>query len=546
MKQTNELIFEIYNVTDQLVKNLTPVTELDIYESGTNNFHPNGLFSSSIFGRVGDKERDQRFSYIKTNIEVLHPLIYKNVVKLKKFYSDIIRGTSYAVYDEKLNDFLPSDPIDGETGYYFFLKHWDNIVFKRNDSRQRNARIDFIEKYRSIAKCKYVLVMPAGLRDLEFGDDGREIEVEINEHYRKLISISNSLNARTNINTSLTDSARLSVQNAFNAIYEFIIQMLGKGEFIVRKWARRRVTNATASVITAMVPSVEVLGNNEYPQWNNTIVGIAQMLKAILPVAIHKLSTFELYTESFPVGSSSAFLINPDTLRRENVELSNKTMDTWTTYKGQESIFEKFMDHDIRLKALKIEGRYIGLVWRGVRDGYKGFKLLYDISEADEYPWMSKDDIYPITWIEFMYLMGYKDWNKYPMTSARYPISGAGSVYPSFVFIKTTVNDEKRHEFDASGEVILQNKAIAYPEVPNGTVADTMSPHPSRLAGLGGDFDGDRMSALILYSDEAIAEINDYVHKALAYIRPEGGLLNSVYTDPIQRVLHNITGDYRD
>lgn len=56
-------------------------------------------------------------------------------------------------------------------------------------------------------------------------------------------------------------------------------------------------------------------------------------------------------------------------------------------------------------------------------------------------------------------------------------------------------------------------------------------------------FDGDTISCIVLYSDEAKKEIRDYLNKAEAHIAPGKGLLNNPYTDPVKRVLFNMTGD---
>lgn len=533
--------FEIMNITPNILKMLKPVKVLDNYDGGSDSFHEDGLFSTSIFGRVGDEARDLRFSYIHTGIDVLHPLVFRNVCKLKKFYADIIRGNAYALFDENIKDFVVSDAIDGETGYNFFLSYWDRIVFQKNESRQRNARIVFIDKYRSAAKTKNILVLPAGLRDLEVDPDGRDIEGEINEFYRRIISISNTLNANTKVDNRITDSARLGIQNAFNAVYTYVMKLWsGKRGYILKKWARRTVHNSTRAVLTAQVPTVNILGDNDYPGWNHTVMGIAQLMKALLPVAVHKLMNHELVLEAFPTGDSSAYLVNKKTLKREMVNIANKTTDKWTTEKGVEGLFETFMDHGVRPSIIDIDGHYLGLIYRGPN---QTFKVIYDIDEAERYPWMDKKDLHPITWVELIYLMGYKDWNTYPMVLSRYPISGSGSIYPSYVYVKTTVLYETRYEADEEGRPIKDNRAIAYPILDNPTFVDSESVSPSRLGGLGADFDGDMVSGVVLYSEDSRIEIENYLSSAAAYIRPEGGLLNSPYVGPVERVIHNMTGD---
>lgn len=56
-------------------------------------------------------------------------------------------------------------------------------------------------------------------------------------------------------------------------------------------------------------------------------------------------------------------------------------------------------------------------------------------------------------------------------------------------------------------------------------------------------FDGDMVSGVVLYSEDSRIEIENYLSSAAAYIRPEGGLLNSPYVGPVERVIHNMTGD---
>ena len=258
----------------------------------------------------------------------------------------------------------------------------------------------------------------------------------------------------------------------------------GKGGFVLRKWARRKIFNSTRAVLTAQVPSVNKLSVVDYPSWNNTVMGIAQLMKALLPVAVHKLMHFELVLEAFPSGDSSACLVNKKTLKRELVNVSNKTTDRWATQSGVEGLFQTFMDHDVRGSEVEIEGHYLGLVYRGPN---KTFKIVYDIDDADNYPWMDKRYIHPITWVEMMYLMGYKDWNTYPMSATRYPITGAGSIFPSYVFVKTTVLSEVRWGVDDEGKIIEEDKAIAYPILDKPTFIDSEAVSPSRLEGMGAD-----------------------------------------------------------
>ena len=57
-------------------KYIKPVTSLDTFQGMSKDFHEDGLFSTSIFGKIGTPDRDLRLSYIDIRIDVFHPKIY--------------------------------------------------------------------------------------------------------------------------------------------------------------------------------------------------------------------------------------------------------------------------------------------------------------------------------------------------------------------------------------------------------------------------------------------------------------------------------------
>ena len=50
------------------------------------------------------------------------------------------------------------------------------------------------------------------------------------------------------------------------------------------------------------------------------------------------------------------------------------------------------------------------------------------------------------------------------------------------------------------------------------------------------------MSANAIYTDEAVAEINEYLRSKRAYVNAGGDLVNSPMVDTVLRVLHNMSG----
>ena len=96
--------------------------------ANTKEFHPEGLFSVDIFNKYGSEQRNRTFGYINFKVPVFHPVVYKAITDLKELYGEIMSGTSYAVFNDDEKDFIKTTPLDGQTGYSFFLKHFKDIT----------------------------------------------------------------------------------------------------------------------------------------------------------------------------------------------------------------------------------------------------------------------------------------------------------------------------------------------------------------------------------------------------------------------------------
>ena len=535
-RQLAPVYFKLMHLTPERLRVLKPVTVLDIYTNNTESFHPNGLFSIEIFGRVGSEDRDKRFSFIDLKTDIFHPLYYKELVRLKRLYGEIITGTSYAIFDDKVKDFVPANEITGKTGYSFFLENWKKVVFKDTGSQIRRERINFLTKYRDVSTTQYILVLPAGLRDLEIGSDGRTQEGEVNAFYRKLIGISNSIITKGLRDQELLNTARCAAQGAFNNIYAYFNRLIsGKHGFIMGLWAARNIEHGTRSVITGVSASNAALGNPSNIGTNSTVVGIFQLMKAIQPVVIHALLTGYI-SQVFIENSTLAHLVDKKTFKRSNIQLDSLTIDKWMTTPGLAKQIDYFEDRSLRAKPIIIKDHYLGLVYKD--DKY--FKLFGDIDELPD--GFDKANVKPITYIELFYLSYFDKWNSTPGFVTRYPITGTGSIYPSRAYLKTT---ETTYDLEELGEdwQPTGRRAISYPNLINPTYVDSIGTAQSRIGGLGADFDGDTASFNAVYTKDAVKEINDYLNSPAAYLSSKDGLVNSPTIDPVKRVIKNMTGD---
>lgn len=531
---------ELLELSTQRLAHLKPVKSLDIYEGASSNFHEDGLFSVSIFGRVGSDERDKRFSFIDIKTSILHPIIYSRLVRLKGLYKGIMSGREYALWSEEEKDFVAADELTGKTGYQFFMSKWKDIKLKETGSDVRKQRIAVIEKYKQRATVEQILVLPAGLRDLFVEESGRATEDEINGLYRRIISIANTIGTTEYNKTSeVLDVPRHQLQMAFNEVYDSLERMLtGKTGFIQSKWGSRKIFNGTRNVISAMDTSTSYLGGPNSPKFTDTAIGLYQTIKGALPLSIHLLMRGWI-SKVFTDANGQARLVDKKTLKPEFVQLDSETYDRWTTAEGLEKVISSFAEPDRRHLPIEIEGRYMGLIYV---DDKQNFKIFGDIDEVPE--GLNRDFVKPITLCQLIYLSGYQRWNKLMALITRYPITGLGSIYPSRIYVKTTIVGEMRWELGENWERISDDHvALEFPTEKPLAYVDSLIPHPSRLKGLGADFDGDTSSANILYSTDSIKEMEKYFRSKNAYLDPRGGLKASSDIETVSLVLRNMTGE---
>ena len=178
----------------------------------------------------------------------------------------------------------------------------------------------------------------------------------------------------------------------------------------------------------------------------------------------------------------------------------------------------------------------MGLIYKGP-DGT--FRLLQDIDELPED--RDKAHVFPLTFCELLYLSGYMNWNRYPLFLTRYPVTGVGSIYPSLVYVKTTIKSEVRRELSETwGEMTDAHTAYSFPV--GGAYVNSLIPHLTKLGRLGADFDGDTASGNVTYSEESIEEVNRLLNTRRLYVGSDGKFISSTSVDTVKLVLHNLTG----
>lgn len=469
------------------------VQVMDIMEGFTKNFHPDGLFSAEIFGKVGEERRSKTFAYIDLNLKIFHPLIYKVIVDLKALYGEIMAGKSYAVFDDQLGDFVKSNIAEGETGYEFFVKHFDKLKFEKSNSISRKVYIQFVEKYRNAPYIEQLIIMPAGLRDYTVDEDGKPSEDELNGMYRSIMAVSSLMqNVNVSKNPEMVDASRANLQVKVFELYRHIMGLLlGKGKLIQGSFLSRKVSNTTRNVISSYIPNVTSFGDPSSVGPSDTVIGLYQYLRDIMPLVVFHLKNKYMY-KVFSGTNTDMTVVDPKTFKKKQVGLNAKAYNSWMTYEGIEKICDNFSQENMRDYPVMIGKDYLGLVYKG---DDMTFKFIQDIDEVPE--GRSKKSVTPITMAELLYMAVYEEANESYGWSTRYPVTQFGSTFPGTIYLKTTSNSEVRYELDDGWEKI-PIMAKSFP-VKGSEFFNSLSVPASRIPRAGADYDGEHIAVSKLF-----------------------------------------------
>lgn len=530
---------DLLKIDDKDFKMIGEVTALQIFDE-MNNFHPNGLFSTAIFGNVGTEYRNRMFGYIDLKYKFLHPVIYSAVTKLKSFYGRILDGKELAEWDEKIKSFIPSNTEKAQTGYVFFLSHFDELVFDRTGSIKRDYLITIIDKAKkeNTLYMDKLLVLPAGLRDYVVDNYGKPQEDEINSLYRKVMFQCSLLDKNLiKLNPSSFNQAFISVQKLILDVFEYIKSLLeGKHKLILGKWLTRKIFNTTRNVSTANIEKINSFNDPNRLSYNDTMIGLHQYLKTIMPKSIFDIKS-KYVSQVFLPNSNYAYLTNVNTYKKEevyNIKIQ-KEIEQWTSQEGLEKIVANFSNLNIRHEPIYLNGKHhcLGLMYN---DG-KYFKFFQDIDELPE--GRNKDHVKPITMAELLYISVYELNGKIPAFITRYPVIEFGSIYPSFLKFKTTNDDLQLEELDDDWQQ-TGRIASSFPK-PGKDFFNSAAVHFSHYSRLGLDNDGDTLSVQALLADESVEEITKYLNSKEYYIDSSNRLNFKLGIDTLDGVLAYMT-----
>lgn len=381
------------------------VTSLLIFEPSSTQFHPEGLYSETIFGQVGSPDRVYKLGYINLHTDVLAPLVFKNTMDVVPWYENIMKGTQYAVFDPSQEAFVQTDKDTemADTGFLFFMKYFDKLKFVRNQSITRSEKINAIEK--AIADKAYktskMIVCPAGWRDIRIDSaTGRtEMDKDLHPLYSSLLALSNELKVplTSPAIVAFFNNIRVSIQMKVNEIFNYFKNFSeGKTGFNQEKYAKRYIAWGTRNVITTPSLVADSPESINYLKYNETMVPLFQAAVAFMPLVIHYLNTL-FVSQIYSFGAMQIPAIDKETLEVVYIEVNASDVTSALSSESKAEFVQNFKNVELRQDPVTVKdvhGKeyYLWLVY-DLGDSIYIFRNIEDLEKLLNDESIDSDDI---------------------------------------------------------------------------------------------------------------------------------------------------------
>lgn len=459
-------IQELYDIDKDIkVNDLKEVKSQHIYKT-QNEFNPEGLFSEEIFGQTTE-ERKYRWAYIKLPVHVFNPSVAKTIIMRS---GGIIRKMAYG---ETACNLVNGVLVPDKEGQYQGLKDlyeiWDQIDIRKTLNTRSQDSIDILTKTpKRLLFNDKVLVMPPEMRKIGMRN-GKHTKDELNSLYTHIIGLK-SVTAHT---TSNVYQVYAKFQDAVINIYTCVHDRVGGKNGFFQKQLLSKVTTFTArNVISA-------------PRYNtdNPEIGIFRTgyplhtcVSLFKPLVRFQMQQFFSY--------SNVQNIHPNKEEVKPGVLAN--------------IYDNKMIDDLCNIYMENPGSRFRIMYLDA-EGNVPFQMEYvDLKRNEKI-------VRPVTLTDVVYQcckIAIVDADRM-CYCVRYPIGDYLGAFFTKVHVLSTV-DTTRIEFN--GET-YNSYPIVDVNRPHNRVAtsfaDTLTPSNSRLSAIGGDYDGDTVKSVGLWSDEA-------------------------------------------
>jgi DNA-directed RNA polymerase beta' subunit len=509
-----------------------------VYFNKGNTPTEDGLFSYEVFGRPGSYDRKTIFAYVDLKEHFLHPLVYKNLLRINRKFDDCIAGRGNWILDPK-GEIIAADEGTKEsgTGLSFLYKNWDKMKYRVTDSSSRKERVDFLRSLKKEeAFMRKQLVIPAFYRDINYqdADKGKLGVDDINTLYSKLIRLTVALRETDSALTGVDfigNMTKTSVQQCLIDIYNyFTSKVRGKNGIFRQAVMGKSVDYAGRSVISA--PSFNM---NSYKDMKVSFeysgVPLSQCIVIFLPFVVKWLQSW--FEKEY--GMIKTFTVrDKKTGEPRQVNLVDPMEDfTFDAIKMKIDQFVKAQTERFEVVQVHTEEGYIPVYWRGMnRDP--------DRENTEDTP--DSTIRRHLTWTDLFYMASVDVVKDKHVYITRYPLEDYFGIYPSKVTVMSTFKTAPQYVngvwYEHYPVIDLDSPKEKIP----GLFIDSLQLFNAMLPAIGGDFDGDQVTIRGVFTQEANEEAERLIKSPKNILNITGKNIRKISNEGVQ-TLFNLTKD---
>lgn len=512
----------VYMITDKMIADneIKEVTSPIWFKNG-HEPTDDGLFSPIIFGETA-KEQSRKRGYINLKRKFFHPHIYKTLCKLQRKKIEQIslgQGSWVVTADGQLECITDENDKrynEDNTGIAWLVENFRKIKFKETESDSTKTKIRMLNNLSDdeIFITKYV-VIPILYRGYT-ETNGKLSMPDVNYWYNEIIM--NTASYDTEVLSVSKHMTLYNIQKTLVKLYEFGQSLLEKKKGALQKTIMGKAVDFGGRGVIS-VPS---LNNCDTPKdcivdIKHSGIPLAYCLQMGYPFIIKWLTEF--FEETFRNKQ-----VIPQYIKDENGEYKL----VYEEIEDQTEVFTKdFLDRKIemyrktygaeRFDTVKIkrkDGTWADMYFPG-----KGY------TENPNDPRSNTIGNRPMTWTDIFYIAAVETLSDKHCHITRYPLEDYFGIFPSRVAVLSTIK---------TAPVIINGKV--YPHYPVidlslssreiGTqFIDTFTISNLYLDAIGGDYDGDTVSAKILFTIEANEEAEAQLNNIRHYVSIQGDLV---------------------
>lgn len=538
-------------ITDDIINanikflELKEVTNANNFEKGTIPT-TDGLFSEVIFG-VSSEERRLTWGYIDLGTKLVHPFIYTVLCSVQQNISKIFRGEgSWKVNDKHdLVEIKESDPEYDEdnTGIDWFVKNYPNIKFKKNNSRERNEKLEMLESFKpsEIFITKW-LVIPIFYRDIESKDGPLQIP-KINKQYQNLIRYAQSIKFESESFmsvASMSNMAKFNMQTTLVNIHKYYQELIQKSDGFFKQYVLGKNPDyGVRSVISCPVLTQCDIPEDNPIDMNHTGFPLSEVLSMLFPFV--KRWCYNWFMNNYEsAGIKQAYYTKKGEVKYITIE---NAMSKFTPEYIHKKINNWIDNYESRFEFITVDGydenenllKDQPIVFTGVP--YSGSKDDNNASDSAKRP---------MTWTDLFYIAAEEcSSDKYAWVT-RYPLTTYLGTFPTKIHVLSTTRTAPYKMIISGEERVYRYYPII--DITKSTMEvsisfnETVNMANSMLDTIGGDYDGDTISAKAIYSVEGNQEVIDLLYDPKHFLNCKGSLLATMTAEGTL-TLYNMTRD---